>query len=38
MEYGVAMGRRAWLRPDQILNCWSPADIREWLSSRSRPA
>jgi DNA polymerase (family X) len=37
MEYGVAMGRRAWLRPDQILNCWSPADIRGWLSSRSRP-
>ena len=38
MEFGVAMGRRAWLRPDQILNCWSPAHIRGWLSSRSRPA
>jgi len=38
MEYGVAMGRRAWLKPSQILNCWSPADIREWLLSRARPA
>jgi DNA polymerase (family X) len=38
MEYGVAMGRRAWLKPQQILNCWSPADIREWLSLRVRPA
>jgi DNA polymerase (family 10) len=38
MEYGVAMGRRAWLKPDQILNCWSPVDILEWLSSRRWPA
>jgi DNA polymerase (family 10) len=38
MEYGVAMGRRAWLKPHQILNCWSPAQIMEWLSSREHPA
>jgi DNA polymerase (family 10) len=38
MEYGVAMARRAWLKPDQILNCWSPARIVEWLSSGRRPA
>jgi DNA polymerase (family X) len=38
MEYGVAMARRAWLKPEQILNCWAPADITEWLSSRRRPA
>jgi DNA polymerase (family X) len=31
MEYGVAMARRAWLKPDQILNCWSPARIGAWL-------
>jgi DNA polymerase (family X) len=37
MEYGVAMARRAWLKPDQILNCWSRVRIAEWLSSRSRP-
>jgi DNA polymerase (family 10) len=34
MEYGVAMARRAWLKPDQVLNCWSPARIVEWFSSR----
>ena len=34
MEYGVAMGRRAWLKPDQILNCWAPPRILEWLTSR----
>jgi DNA polymerase (family 10) len=38
MEYGVAMGRRAWLKPGQILNCWSPADILEWFSSRAPPS
>ncbi len=37
MEYGVAMARRAWLKPDQILNCWSPARIVEWLSPGGRP-
>jgi DNA polymerase (family 10) len=37
MEYGVAMARRAWLKPNQILNCWSPAHIMDWLSSRQRP-
>jgi DNA polymerase (family 10) len=37
MEYGVAMARRAWLKPDRILNCWSPARIVEWLSSGERP-
>ena len=38
MEYGVAMARRAWLKPDQVLNCWSAARIMEWLSARGRPA
>jgi DNA polymerase (family X) len=36
MEYGVAMARRAWLKPDQILNCWSPVRIVEWLSPGGR--
>jgi DNA polymerase (family 10) len=36
MEYGVAMARRAWLKPDQVLNCWSPARIVEWLSPGGR--
>jgi DNA polymerase (family 10) len=37
MEYGVAMARRAWLKPDRILNSWSPARIEEWLSSGRHP-
>jgi DNA polymerase (family 10) len=37
MEFGVAMARRAWLTPDQILNCWSPTGIVDWLSSRGGP-
>jgi DNA polymerase (family 10) len=37
MEYGIAMARRAWLKPDQILNCWSAGRILEWLASRGRP-
>ena len=37
MEYGVAMARRAWLKPDQVLNCWAPTRIMEWLSARGRP-
>lgn len=36
MEYGVAMARRAWLKPDQVLNCWSPTRIIEWLSPGGR--
>ena len=38
MEYGVAMARRAWLKPEQVLNCWSPARIVEWLSARGHLA
>jgi DNA polymerase (family 10) len=34
MEFGVAMARRAWLKPDQILNCWSSTQVLDWLSSR----
>jgi hypothetical protein len=37
MEFGIAMARKAWLRPEQILNCWPPPQILEWLASRGRP-
>jgi DNA polymerase (family 10) len=36
MEYGVAMARKAWLKPDQILNCWPREQILEWLAARGR--
>ncbi len=37
MDYGIAMARRAWLKPDQILNCWPRLRVLEWLAVRSRP-
>jgi DNA polymerase (family X) len=36
MDYGIAMARRAWLEPDQILNCWPRSRILDWLASRGR--
>jgi DNA polymerase (family 10) len=37
MEYGVAMARKAWLKPGQILNCWTKPQVLEWLTFRKRP-
>ena len=37
LEYGVAVARRAWARPDQVLNCWPLDRIESWLAGR-RPA
>ncbi|MBW3634210.1 MAG: hypothetical protein KY456_14405, partial [Chloroflexi bacterium] len=36
MDFGIAMARKAWLKPDQILNCWPRSRILDWLSSRDR--
>jgi DNA polymerase (family 10) len=38
MEYGVAMARRAWLKPDDILNCWERERVLSWLGRRGRAA
>jgi DNA polymerase (family 10) len=38
MVYGIAMARRAWLTPAQILNCWPRDDVLSWLASRRRPS
>jgi hypothetical protein len=35
LEYGIAVARRAWARPDQILNCQSAGALEEWLRGRS---
>ena len=37
MEFGIAMARKAWLKPSQILNCWPRAQVLEWLASRNSP-
>ena len=37
MDYGIAMARRAWLKPEQILNCWPKCRILDWLASRGGP-
>lgn len=33
-HFGVGTARRAWARPEQIVNTWPLARLREWLSSR----
>lgn len=35
LSYGVGVARRAWVQPAQVLNCWSPADLLQWLKKRS---
>lgn len=30
LRYGVAIARRAWLSPEQVINTWSPERLREW--------
>jgi DNA polymerase (family 10) len=35
MEYGVAVARKAWLKPEQILNCWSKERVLDWLTKRT---
>jgi DNA polymerase (family 10) len=37
LEYGIAMARKAWLTPAQVLNCWTKPQVLEWLASRKRP-
>jgi DNA polymerase (family 10) len=32
--YGVATGRRAWLEPKDVINCWPPESLLSWLKKR----
>ena len=34
MAYGIAMARKAWLKPEQILNCWTRERVLDWLTNR----
>jgi len=32
--YGVAIGRRAWLEPKDVINCWPTDKLLKWLKKR----
>ncbi len=32
--YGVAIGRRAWLEPKNVINCWPTDKLLDWLKKR----
>lgn len=34
IEFGVMMARKAWLKPDQVLNAWEPERVLLWLKDR----
>jgi DNA polymerase (family X) len=36
MPYGIAVARRAWARPDDVLNCWPVERTEAWLRERGR--
>ena len=35
VEFGVMMARKAWLKPEQVLNAWEPKQVLLWLQDRS---
>jgi DNA polymerase (family 10) len=34
--YGVAIGRRAWLEPKDVINCWPKDKLLKWLKQRGK--
>jgi DNA polymerase (family 10) len=34
LHYGVAIGRRAWLEPKDVVNTWTQKKLLEWLKKR----
>ncbi|MCX7847129.1 MAG: DNA polymerase/3'-5' exonuclease PolX [bacterium] len=36
IRFGLTVARRAWCTPDDVLNTWSAAKIREWRARRRR--
>ena len=37
MRYGVAIARRAWVEPAQVVNTWPLEDLLAWLTDRRLP-
>ncbi len=35
LQFGVAIARRAWLTPEQVINTWSTDRLLNWLSKRN---
>ena len=35
VEFGVMMARKAWLRPENVLNAWEPERVFLWLRDRA---
>ena len=33
MEFGVYVAQRAWLQPDDILNCWKVEKLLAWVAA-----
>lgn len=34
--YGVAIARRAWLEPKDVINCWPTKKLLDWLKKRGK--
>lgn len=34
LPYGVAIARRAWVEPKDVINCWPTKKLLEWLKKR----
>jgi len=34
LPYGVAIARRAWLEPNDVINCWTKDKLLKWLKKR----
>jgi len=34
LPYGIAVGRRAWLEPKDVINTWTPKKLTDWLRKR----
>ncbi|HNA89464.1 MAG TPA: PHP domain-containing protein, partial [Anaerolineales bacterium] len=36
LHYGVAIGRRAWLEPKDVINTWTAKKLTDWLKKRGK--
>ena len=34
LPYGVATARRAWVEPNDVINCWPTKKLLDWLKNR----